>query len=73
MSITPPFPMAETSEGLTILVAKTFAYTPTPQGKLKGSAWRVEMGIVQLAAVNTAVLAPLQLVSSVLKVMLSLC
>ena len=52
--------MADTSEGLTMLVAKTFAYIPTPQGKLNGAAWRVEIGMVQLAAANTAALAPLQ-------------
>jgi hypothetical protein len=44
-----------------MFVARTLAYTLDPQGKLNGAANKVEVGIVQLASVSTAMFDPSQL------------
>ena len=56
-----------------MLEALTLTKILDPQGKLKGAASRVEIGIVQVAAVSTALVDPSQLVSSVLNVTPSTC
>jgi hypothetical protein len=44
-----------------MFVARTLAYTLDPHGKLNGAASKVEVGIVQLAFVSTAMFDPSQL------------
>jgi hypothetical protein len=61
----------ENAEGPTILIALTFAYTPTPQSRLKGSALRVAIGTAHVLTLLTAGLFPSQLSVSVVYVVLS--
>jgi hypothetical protein len=58
--MTPPLPLRDSTEEFTMLVAITVANTLAPQGKLKGCAYKTEIGIVQLAAVTIAGLKPSQ-------------
>jgi hypothetical protein len=49
-----PIPGSEVIEFPTTLLAKALATTLAPQGRLKGGAYRTEIGIVQLKAVIIA-------------------
>ena len=64
VKITAPLPESEMSEGLTTLMAITFANTLEPQDKLNGDDCNVEIGIVQRASVTIWATAPLQKDSS---------